>query len=418
MKNVYRVGGYVRDTLIGIRPKDVDYVVVGSNTEEMIANGYKQVGSDFPVFLDPTNGEEYALARTERKTGKGYSGFSVETENVTLKEDLSRRDLTINAMAMDEDGVVIDYFGGQKDIKDKILRHIDAEAFKEDPVRVLRIGRFLARWTDFVPAPDTIKLCQQIVQNGEMEHLTAERVFKEMEKALQEVRPSRFFYFLEMVGALEIVFPEIHALTKTPAGSFLHHPEGSSFIHTMMVLDEACYNSYQSELQTLINFCALTHDLGKGTTSPDILPHHYGHEVRGKWIVEKMCDRLKMPTEWKKAAMVVAEFHTHIHNFHKLNAKTIVKLFDSMNTRSIREIALILTCVSEADHRGRTSFYAHRNYPNGDIAYDVFYGLDRVRLSKLKTPEEIKELTVGQIKDIIYKEKIRVVKQTMKELYE
>ena len=408
---VYTVGGAVRDLEMGQVPKDLDYVIVNASSSditELINLGFEQVGNDFPVFLSP-NGDEFALARKERKTGVGYNGFTFETENVSLKDDLGRRDITINAMAMDQNGKVYDFFGGRDDIKNRVIRHINAEAFKEDPVRVLRIARFLARWAHFTVAKETVALCKEIVTSGEMNHLTAERIFLETKKALSEYQPSRYFYFLQMIGALQVVFPEIHALVgKTQP--YQHHPEGDAFIHTMMVLDEASKDTKD----VLTRFCALTHDLGKGTTYIDKLPSHHGHEQRGVDVIKEMCERLKFPSEFASHAMLVSKYHTHIHNFKILKTTTIVDMFNDMRVKSNKHIIDILPMVSKYDSWGRTSFYAGVPYPNSDIAYAVFTNLAKVKLSNIVPEENIADMSVDKIKSVIRKEMIEIVNNTRK----
>jgi tRNA nucleotidyltransferase (CCA-adding enzyme) len=406
----FMVGGAVRDILLHRSPKDVDWVVIGETPESMVTAGFKQVGADFPVFLHPTSGEEYALARTEKKTGNGYHGFAVETEGVSLKEDLKRRDLTINAMALGPEGTV-DYFGGEKDLKNGILRHIDAEGFKEDPVRVLRIGRFLARWPTFEVASETMKLCKEIVETGEMAHLTPERVSAEMIKALKEERPSRFFWFLRMCGALAVVFPEIDALVGQTQ-PFQHHPEGDSFIHTMMVLDESCAGS-----EIMSRFAALVHDLGKGETPAEQLPKHHGHEMSGFFIVKRFCDRLKMSGDYKAYGSMVAKYHTHIHNFRQLKAVTIVDMADDLKMKSNIRMWCILPRVSACDHRGRTSFYADRPYPNEEIASVILHKLMECKMTDFFTIQEIEKMPVHTRAEKYRRARGTMVQQMRKEFY-
>lgn len=406
----YMVGGCVRDSLMGFDPRDIDYVVVGATEEDMLAANMKKVGADFPVFLHAVDGNEYALARVERKTGDGYNGFVTETDGVTLEQDLGRRDLTINAMAQDPTtGKIIDPFNGRSDLIKGIIRHVNPDAFKEDPVRVLRVARFLARWTTFTVADETFKLIEEMVKAGDMDHLTPERVWKETEKALSEPMPSRFFTFLHMVGALKVVMPEIADLHGIPQ-PFKWHPEGCAFVHTMMVLDEASYSSDDP----LTRFCALTHDLGKATSDPAGFPSHKGHEFRGIKIIKDMCERLTIPNEYRDHAMLVSEYHTHIHNLNILNSKTIVKMFDALNYRKNQHIVKILPCVSECDHRGRTSFFSHRNYPNRGDAMFIFSHLMSFRMRNHKTPEELKGMSVEAIKNFEYRTKINMVDEARK----
>lgn len=406
----YKVGGFVRDTIMGIESKDVDWVVVGATEQEMIDQSFKKVGADFPVFLHPVSGDEYALARTERKSGNGYHGFEVVTENVTLADDLKRRDLTINAMAFDPQHNIIDPFNGEKDLADGVLRHVDADAFKEDPVRVLRVARFLARWPDFMVAKETKALCKEIVASGEMNHLTPERIWKETEKALSEEVPSRFFVFLRMVGALEIIFPEIHALIGQEQ-PYEHHPEGDAFVHTMEVLDIA--RIWSQDVVT--TFCALAHDFGKGSTPKDMLPHHYGHEAAGIPLVKQMAERLKIPNVFRDHAILICKYHTHIHNIKNLNAKTIVKMFDELNFRKNHNILTMLPDVSYSDSCGRTAFYSQRPYPEREYAIEVLHNLSWVKISNIFSKEEIEKMSVDTIKNEVYKMKLKVVKDFQKE---
>lgn len=409
---IYKVGGCVRDYLMCVTPKDIDYVVVGSTPEEMLSLGFSIVGNHFPVFLHPETGEEYALARKEKKVGDGYNGFVFETDGVTLETDQSRRDLTINSIAMDDRNGIFDPFNGVSDIQKKILRHVNADAFKEDPVRVLRIARFLARWTDFSVASETFKLCKEMVDNGDLNHITGERVVNEMVKALNEKRPSRFFTFLAMIGALKVVFPEIDALRGVPQ-PYIHHPEGDCFIHTMMVLDQA---SDTHGTDDILKFAALCHDLGKATTKPEILPSHHGHESRGYYIVKEMCERLPISNEYRDIAMLVAKFHTHIHNFDKLKPSTIVDMYKELNTRKNNNIGWYLPTVSMCDARGRTSFFENIKYPNAYIATAIFDGLDKIKLSNFFAPEEIKQMSVDKIKNFLHKEMINEVNR-VKEIF-
>lgn len=407
----YKVGGFVRDTIMGLEPKDIDWVVTNETVEQMLADGYKMVGNGFPVFLNPDNGQEFALARTERKVGKGYNGFEFNVENVTIEQDLERRDLTINAMAMDGFDKIIDPFNGQKDLEAKILRHVNADAFREDPVRVLRIARFLARWPEFSVARETKQLCRDIVDNGEMEHLTAERITAEMMKSLSEPMPSRFFYFLRMVGALKIIFPEIHNLIGVEQ-PYDHHPEGDAFIHTMMVLDEASNQGYGGD--PLSCFCALVHDLGKGVTPKEKWPHHYGHEEAGVPLVEAMGERLKLSNKYIECGKLTARYHMHIHKFHELKSKTIVKMFDGLKTKAYPEIMQTLPWISYCDAVGRTSFHSKKPYPNFGLSLQVFQSLHQVKLSDYKTISEIQSMSINQIQDFLYRTKLHIVSELVK----
>lgn len=357
---VYIVGGAVRDELLGLQVKDRDYVVVGSSPEAMEAAGFRPVGKDFPVFLHPLTHAEYALARTERKIAKGYKGFLVSASpEVTLEQDLQRRDLTINAIAKATDGTLIDPFNGQQDLREKIFRHVSA-AFSEDPVRILRLARFAARFPEFQIAEETLQLMQQMVSAGEVDALVAERVWQELAKGLMENRPSRMFEVLRACGALARILPELDRLWGVPQPPE-HHPEVDTGLHVMLVLDEAARK--QSSLP--VRFAALMHDLGKGTTPLDILPRHIGHEARSAELLQGICERLRIPNECKALGLLVAKFHGKIHGVRQMRADTVLKLLEE--TDAIRQPArfreALLACACDA--RGRTG-YADRNYPQAD----------------------------------------------------
>jgi tRNA nucleotidyltransferase (CCA-adding enzyme) len=359
----YLVGGAVRDKLLGRTVTERDWVVVGSSPEQMVANGFTPVGQDFPVFLHPHTKEEYALARTERKTGKGYGGFSFYCgDEVTLEDDLIRRDLTINAMAQDENGNIIDPYNGQQDLADKLLRHV-SPAFAEDPVRILRIARFAARYhaLGFRVADETIVLMQTMVANGEVDHLVAERVWKETERALGEPHPEIFIEVLRASHALARLFPEIDALFGVPQTA-VHHPEIDTGIHTLMSLQQAVKLS----TSTCVRFATLVHDLGKATTPVDEWPRHIAHEDRSLPLVKKLCERIAAPKDYKDLALMVAQWHTHCHRALELKPVTILKVFQSNDAfrRPERFEQLLLCC--EADARGRTGF-EDRTYPQADF---------------------------------------------------
>lgn len=354
----YLVGGAVRDILMGLNPKDNDYVVVGSSVEEMLASGFKQVGEGFPVFLHPETGEEYALARTERKTGPGYKGFEFNSDpTVTLEEDLARRDLTINAMAVDDSDHIVDPFGGQQDIADKLIRHINADAFKEDPVRVLRVARFRARYHEFNVHYRTLALCEIMVEDGELNHLVPERVWAELAKGLMEKTPSKMIDTLWDVSALEVIIPELAALAGVPQ-PIEHHPEGAVLTHTLMALDMAA--KWNAPLE--VRWAVLLHDLGKGLTPVEILPSHHGHEQAGVKLVEAVCDRLKVPSACRDLAVMVCREHTNIHRALELNASSLVSLFKRTDAfrRPDRFEDLLRAC--EWDAKGRLGF-ENRDYP-------------------------------------------------------
>ncbi|MCK5641508.1 MAG: multifunctional CCA addition/repair protein, partial [Gammaproteobacteria bacterium] len=345
---IYLVGGAVRDQLLGLTVKDHDWVVVGSTPEQMQAKGYQTVGKDFPVFLHPKTHEEYALARTERKSAPGYKGFIVHAEpDVSLEQDLARRDLTINAIAQDEDGNLTDPYNGQQDIKDKILRHV-SPAFTEDPVRVLRIARFAARF-GFTIADETKQLIQQMVEAKELDHLVPERVWQELEKALATPQPSLFFMALREAGALATLFPEVDKLFGVPQVA-KWHPEIDTGIHVMMVIDQAAKLSDE----IIVRFAALCHDLGKGTTAKDILPHHYGHEIRSVKLSKVLCQRLRVPKDIANFALKFAEYHTHIHLIFEMKAATILKVIEALDAFRKPELFNYFLLAGEADSRGRT----------------------------------------------------------------
>ncbi len=351
--DVYLVGGAVRDKLLGLKPKEHDWVVVGTTPEKMLNLGYKQVGKDFPVFLHPDTHDEYALARTERKTAPGYHGFEMfAAPDVTLEEDLLRRDLTINAIAESPDGEIIDPYNGQQDLSDKLLRHV-SPAFSEDPVRILRVARFAARFAHigFTVAPETNALMQNMVEAGEVDALVPERVWAETNKALSEQTPSRFFEVLRECGALKKLFPEIDRLFGVPQPE-LHHPEVDTGVHTMMVLEQAAKLSTDNE----IRFAALVHDLGKGTTPKKEWPKHIAHEQRGVPLVAELCTRYRVPNNYRELAELVTQYHLHYFRIGEMRPDTIVKTLQSLDAfrRPERFEQFLITC--ESDSRGRKGF--------------------------------------------------------------
>lgn len=344
----YVVGGAVRDRLLGRPVTDRDHVVVGATPEEMVAQGFLPVGKDFPVFLHPVTREEYALARTERKSGRGYKGFVVyATPAVTLEDDLRRRDLTINAMAEDEDGALIDPHGGRSDLAAGIFRHVSA-AFSEDPLRILRVARFAARLPDFVVAPETVALMRQMVDSGEVDSLVPERVWQEMARGLMERRPSRMFQVLRECSALARLFPEIDRLFGVPQ-SPEHHPEVDTGVHVMLAIDWAA----RQETSLRVRFAVLTHDLGKGLTPPEQWPMHAGHEAAGVDLVRALCERIRVPTDCRELALAVARDHGNVHRALKLRPGTIVELLERVDAfrRPGRFEDFLQAC--ECDFRGR-----------------------------------------------------------------
>jgi len=361
---IYCVGGAVRDKLLGLPVKDHDWVVVGSTPETMVAQGYRPVGKDFPVFLHPETHEEYGLARTERKTARGYQGFSVyAAPDVTLEQDLLRRDFTINAIAEDSNGKLIDPYNGISDLHAGILRHV-SPAFAEDPVRILRAARFAARF-GFSIAPETLALMRVMVENGEVDALVAERVWQELTRSLMEKKPSRFFETLRSCGALLNIFPEVDALFGVPQPE-KHHPEIDCGIHTLMVVDDAAKQGYALE----VRYSALTHDLGKATTPEDTLPRHIGHEIRSVDLVKKMSGRLRASGECRDLALLTARFHGNIHRAKELRAETVIKLFQTADAwrRPERFKQLLQACSSDA--RGRTG-HEDDAYPQADYLSEL-----------------------------------------------
>jgi len=359
--SVYRVGGTVRDELMGRSSEDADYVVVDASPEEMRSRGFRPVGRDFPVFLHPVSGEEYALARTERKSGHGYHGFVFHTgPDVTLEDDLARRDLTVNAMARAPDGELIDPFGGYRDIERRILRHV-SPAFREDPVRILRLARFAARFADFQVADETLTLCREMVAGGEVDHLVAERVWQEMSRALMEAHPSRFFEVLRECGALAVILPEVDELFGVPQVE-KSHPEIDTGVHTLMVIEQAA----RLDASLSARFACLVHDLGKGLTPREQWPRHIAHEKRGLEPIGEVCERLRVPSDCRDLALLVGEFHLHAHRALELKPATVVKLLERLDVfrRPERLGPFLVAC--EADWRGRRGL-EDRPYPQRDF---------------------------------------------------
>ena len=352
----YAVGGAVRDELLGLPVKDRDWVVVGATPQEMLAQGFLAVGRDFPVFLHPQSHEEYALARTERKTAPGYTGFAFHAApGVTLEEDLVRRDLTINAIARDEAGTIIDPHGGRADIAARVLRHV-SPAFAEDPVRILRVARFAARFTDFTVAPETLELMRAMTAAGEVDALVAERVWQELARGLMEARPSRMFELLRQCGALARLLPEVDALWGVPQRAD-YHPEVDTGVHVMMVIDMAA----RLGAALPARFAALTHDLGKARTPADILPRHHGHETKSVALVEGVCERLKVPVDCRDVARLAARYHGDMHRVGELRPETKLTLLERCDAlrRPERFELILLAC--EADYRGRMG-WEERDY--------------------------------------------------------
>ncbi|MBK7464984.1 MAG: multifunctional CCA addition/repair protein [Betaproteobacteria bacterium] len=400
---IYIVGGAVRDELLGRPSADRDYVVVGATPQAMQAAGYRPVGKDFPVFLHPKTHEEYALARTERKSGHGYHGFTFHAApDVTLEEDLARRDLTINAMAQGADGELIDPYCGQRDLQAKILRHV-GPAFAEDPVRILRIARFAARFSDFSVAPETLALMRGMVASGEVDHLVAERVWQELAKGLMEDKPSRLFEVLRDCGALARLLPEVDALFGV-AQRADYHPEIDTGIHTMMVIDQSARRRFPLP----VRFAALTHDLGKAQTPPDILPRHLGHEERSFGLTETLSARLRVPNDCRDLALLMARYHGTIHRAAELKASTIVSLFEKADAlrRPERFQQLLDACL--CDYTGRLG-WENKAYDSPQHLRTALAAVNAVEAGKiaaacsdkLKIPERIHAARVSAVKQAL-----------------
>lgn len=402
----YLVGGCVRDELLGIPVQDRDYVVVGATPAEMLQQGFVQVGKDFPVFLHPKTKEEYALARTERKTGPGYYNFAVDYDpSVTLEEDLARRDLTINAIAKSLDGKIIDPYHGQRDLEQKVLRHV-SEAFVEDPVRILRVARFAARFAalGFKIAPETMQLMQQMVHAGEVNALVPERVWQEMQRALCEDTPEVFFTTLRACGALKILFPELDRLWGVPQKPE-HHPEIDTGVHVMMALQQSVKFTPKPE----VRFAVLCHDLGKGNTPQAEWPSHKGHEERGVKLIQEWCQRYRVPNDYRDFAVKVSRYHLHAHRINELRSDTIVKLFKSLD--AFRTPAMledyILAC--KADSTGRQG-RQDNPYPNADLLRQAYAAATSIDVQAL-----VKQGLQGEkLGNAIEQERVNAVKSNLK----
>ncbi|WP_455222536.1 multifunctional CCA addition/repair protein [Kaarinaea lacus] len=402
---IYLVGGAVRDKLLGLNPREKDWVVVGATPEEMLSKGFKQVGKDFPVFLHPESHEEYALARTERKTAPGYKGFEFHaSSDVTLEQDLLRRDLTINAMAEDEAGNIIDPYNGILDLDQRILRHVSA-AFSEDPVRILRVARFAARFAsmDFVVADETLALMRNMVDSGEADALVPERVWKELETALTTDTPQQFFKVLRDCSALQKLFPEIDQLYGVPQ-SEKHHPEIDTGIHTMMVLEQCA----RLTDDPITRFAALAHDLGKGITPKEEWPKHLDHEENGVPLINALCDRYRIPNEYRELSIHVARYHLHCHRADELRANSILKLLKNIDAfrKPERFQQFLIAC--EADARGRKG-YENSPYPQAKLLQAALNAANQVDVKNLteagftgkQIGEKLHELQVSAIKKVI-----------------
>jgi tRNA nucleotidyltransferase (CCA-adding enzyme) len=403
----YMVGGAVRDALLGLPVHDRDWVVVGATPQEMINAGYLPVGKDFPVFLHPQTREEYALARTERKTARGYHGFAFYAEpDVTLEQDLARRDLTINAIAQGDDGLLIDPFHGQRDLKDKVLRHV-THAFREDPVRILRVARFAARYADFAVAPETMVLMRLMVEAGEADALVAERVWQELARGLMEARPSRMFEILRECGALARLLPEVDRLWGVPQRAE-YHPEVDTGLHLMMVLDMAA----RLDAPLPVRFACLMHDLGKGTTPANMLPRHIGHEVRSADLLQAVCERLRVPTECRELADVVAREHGNIHRSEEHDARALVRLLERCDAlrKPKRFEQALLAC--ECDARGRGGMQ-DQPYPQRGRLLAALAAAQQVVTSEIAAQAQQQQLSGPQIGERIHQARIQAVAQAL-----
>ena len=399
---VYLVGGAVRDHLLGHPYHEKDYVVVGATPEQLLAQGFQLVGKDFPVFLHPETKDEYALARTERKSGHGYHGFEFHTDpSVTLEEDLIRRDLTINAMAMDSDGNVYDPYGGQQDLCNKVLRHV-SNAFVEDPLRVLRIARFAARYhaLGFVVAPETLLLMQELAESGELDALTPERVWKETSRALMEAHADVYFETLRACGALKFLFPELDALFGIPQRPE-YHPEIDCGVHTMMSLQQACRANYSLD----VRFAVLLHDLGKALTPTDELPRHIMHEERGIRPVTEVCDRLRVPTNTKQLALAVCKEHLKCHQALSLKPGTLWRLLQRLDVlrRPERVEAFVQAC--ECDSRGRLGL-EDRDYPQASYILEAIQVVRSIKAQDL--PADVQGPDIGEM---LIERRIKAIEQ-------
>ncbi|NKE66577.1 multifunctional CCA addition/repair protein [Ramlibacter sp. RBP-2] len=399
----YIVGGAVRDALLGLPVNDRDWVVVGATPHEMIAAGYLPVGKDFPVFLHPETREEHALARTERKTARGYHGFAFHAEpDVTLEQDLARRDLTINAMAQDEHGLVIDPYGGRADLQARTLRHV-TDAFREDPVRILRVARFAARFTGFSLAPETLALMREMVAAGEVDALVPERVWQELARGLMEERPSRMFQVLRDCGALERLLPEVERLWGVPQRPE-YHPEIDTGLHLMMVLDM----SARLAAPLPVRFACLTHDLGKGTTPADVLPRHIGHEERSARLLRGVCERLRVPVECRELADVVAREHGNIHRSGEFAAAAAVRLLERCDAfrKPQRFDAILLAC--ECDARGRLGL-EEASYPQRPRLLQALAAAQAVDTRAIAASAQEQGIAGPRIGELIHQARVEAV---------
>jgi tRNA nucleotidyltransferase (CCA-adding enzyme) len=410
---IYMVGGAVRDALLGLPVQDHDWVVVGATPEQMVAQGYLPVGKDFPVFLHPDTREEYALARTERNTARGYRGFEIHAApDVTLEQDLARRDLTINAIAAParsagadpepDLAALIDPYGGQADVQAKVLRHV-TDAFREDPVRILRVARFAARFADFTVAPETLALMRAMVEDGEADALVAERVWQELARGLMEATPSRMFELLRACGALKVLLPEVDRLWGVPQRAE-YHPEVDTGVHLMMVLDMAA----RLQAGLAVRFACLGHDLGKGTTPADVLPRHIGHEERSARLLKGVCQRLRVPTDCRELGEVVAREHGNIHRSSEFGAAALVRLLERCDAfrKPQRFGEVLLAC--ECDARGRLGL-EDSAYPQRRRLAQALQAAQSVATEPVAQAAQAAGLSGTRIGEMIHTARVRAV---------
>lgn len=409
-KKTYRVGGAIRDELLGYPWHEIDWVVTGSSPEQMLEQGFTPVGKDFPVFLHPKTKDEYALARTERKSAPGYQGFTFNTNpNITIEEDLSRRDLTINAIAQDKDGLFIDPFNGQEDIHNRVLRHV-SDAFQEDPVRVLRLARFKARYhhLGFTIAEETKTLIKSMKESGELDALVPERVWQELRKALNEKHPEQFFYALRECEVLNTLFPHIDSLFGVPQTE-KYHPEIDTGVHVMMALHKTAELDFEEDTKLDTQFAVLMHDLGKAITPEDILPSHYGHEQKGLKLVKAFCKQWRIPKQTAHIGEITCQYHTHIHRAFELKPSTLIDVFYKCDAfRKPNQFkCLVQACL--CDWQGRLNF-ENEAYPQKEYAEKMLELCNSVdKKAIIEKGFQGKEIT-EQIK----KEQIRLVAQEKK----
>jgi tRNA nucleotidyltransferase (CCA-adding enzyme) len=416
---IYMVGGAVRDALLGLPVQDHDWVVVGATPEAMAAQGYLPVGKDFPVFLHPDTREEYALARTERNTARGYRGFEIHAApDVTLEQDLARRDLTINSIAaparparagagFEPDlEALIDPYGGQADIRARVLRHV-TDAFREDPVRILRVARFAARFADFTVAPETLALMREMVADGEADALVAERVWQELARGLMEDTPSRMFEVLRACGALKKLLPEVDRLWGVPQRAE-YHPEVDTGVHLMMVLDMAA----RLKAPLAVRFACLGHDLGKGTTPADVLPRHIGHEERSARLLKRLCERLRVPTDCRELGEVVAREHGNIHRSAEFGAAALVRLLERCDAfrKPLRFAEVLLAC--ECDARGRLGL-EESAYPQRERLGRVLQAAQSVATEPVAQAAQAAGLSGSKIGEMIHGARVKAVQQVL-----